>query len=126
MAPPLDAVLSEIVELLTVRVALPNKPFWMAPPVPAELLLERVELVMVTVPLSMKMAPPLLDAVLPERVELETLRVPLFKMAPPRRPEFPERVELVSWRVPWLRIPPPAKPAAVFVEMVELLMYRPP
>jgi hypothetical protein len=53
--------------------------------------------------------------------------VPLkVQMAPPRGPEFPERVELVSWRVPWLRIPPPAKPAAVFVEMVELLMYRPP
>jgi len=78
----------------------------------------------------LKMAPPpppFVVELLPEREELVIVTVPLkVQMAPPRGPEFPERVELVSWRVPWLRIPPPAKPAAVFVEMVELLMYRPP
>ncbi len=57
MPPPVVAVLPERVELVTVRVALPEElgpppplpPFWMPPPV--------------------------LDAVLPERVELVTVRV---------------------------------------------------
>ena len=51
MAPPLDAVLPERVELETVRMTLPKPlPFWMAPPLLDAVLPERVELEMVTVP----------------------------------------------------------------------------
>ena len=55
------------------------------------------------------MPPPNEIAVFPERVELVMVRVPLWLlfMPPPMLPVFPESVELVTVRVPLLLMPPP-------------------
>ena len=114
MAPPLKEVLSEMVELETVR--LPPKLKMPPPKPPTAVLLERVELVTERVP-ELLIAPPLL-AVLPESVELVTERVPELLIAPPLLAVLPEIVELVTESVPLLKIAAPS--IAVLEERVEL------